>query len=123
MRVRIADLFPYECAGVNLRYDKAIQIIESGQAIDTPHVTILRSGEIMAVDGNNRIKAAKDKGWVEIDVVLDKSRTKEQMRLFENTLILRKCKGQKGFENFSIVSEKERERLTDEEFEEILKPP
>jgi hypothetical protein len=116
-RIKIADLYPYEPGAVRSSYDYHLAKYKAGEDVKPPVVLDLGSGLWMVVQGNNRVKSAKDAGILEMDFEIG---SRPNLRPYSDTVQIRDRKQQKGFENYPIFrDEGERAKATMEEMKEL----
>ena len=99
MKVQIDVLYPYENSGVATKIANRKKEIQKGRH---KPIKILKIGDdLLVIEGNNRVAAAKELGLPEIDAV-ELMKSEQEIRPYIDALECAKTYGWKGFANWPV---------------------
>ena len=96
MIVRICDLYPYEPSGVRAKVKRQKKAIESGTA--KPIQVLPVDGELLVLDGTNRVLAAIELNMSDIEAT-EAYKREQEMRPYRDALAAAQAAEQRGFKN------------------------
>lgn len=99
MKVLISELFPFEDSGVSTKIANRKKDIEKGNA--SPIKVLPIDGDLLVVDGNNRVAAAKQLELAEMEAE-EIVKREQEMGPYRDALEHARQNGWKGFENWPV---------------------